>query len=209
MIFFTSDQHFGHENILRNLGSGRPFNSLNHMHSCIRANWFSSVSAEDTVYVLGDAAMGLFEETVQLFSDLPGSKFFVPGNHDRIGRTQSKARNERFRPLYEAAGFEVLEDVSWLNVDTSYGVQRVVLSHYPYAESSHSDGSEVVRDKFRKFRPVDEGFPLIHGHTHSRDRLNPEQPLQFHVGVDANSFAPVPLTEVQLWLESLRSDGVI
>lgn len=209
MIYFTSDQHFGHINIVKNLGQGRPFYNVDHMNSCIRANWFEVVRPEDVVYVLGDSAMGSFEETILLFADLPGEKLFIPGNHDKIGGTQSFNRNKTFRPLYEEVGFQILDDITSIGISTSYGNQEVLLSHYPYSESCGRDNAEARRDKFRKVRPINEGLPLIHGHTHSSERFDAMEPLQFHVGVDANNFTPVPLTDVQVWLESLKADGVL
>lgn len=207
--FFTSDQHIGHENIVHNLGEGRPFQSLNHMHSVSRNNWFQTVKPEDTVYVLGDAALGNLEQSILFFSDLPGHKKFMPGNHDKIGRTNSAARNSKFRPLYESVGFEILAENITITVDTSYGPQPVILSHYPYGESYVRDNSEQRKDKFLKVRPVNEGLPLIHGHTHSRKRFDEKEPLQFHVGVDANDFTPVDLTEIIDWLETLHTKELI
>lgn len=199
-IFFTSDQHFGHERILE-LGSGRPFENIGHHNISIVQNWFSVVEPEDTVFVLGDIAMGNFEESVKLFASLPGHKFFVPGNHDKIfSSTNSASRIERFTPMYEEVGFTILPENTSITLDTSWGAQEVLLSHFPYTVDSHSPEDRYAANRF-----VDEGLPIIHGHTHSRERFNLNNPREFHVGVDANSFTPVKDVEVVAWLEELKA----
>lgn len=203
-VWFTSDQHFGHERILE-LGSGRPFQNIGHHNVTIMNNWLSVVQPEDTVFVMGDIAMGNFEETVKLFSGLTGNKMFVPGNHDKIfSGANSQARIERFTPLYEAAGFTIMPENTSTTLETSWGVQEVLLSHFPYSGDSHS-----TVDRYAKNRFIDEGLPIIHGHTHSRDKLNSNNVREFHVGVDAHAFTPVHEGEIVAWLESLKGDGHI
>lgn len=54
--FFTSDTHFGHANII-NLCK-RPFRDVNHMNDMLVENWNSVVTDDDTVFYLGDFALG-------------------------------------------------------------------------------------------------------------------------------------------------------
>lgn len=69
-------------------------------------------------------------------------------------------------------------------------------SHYPYRGDSGSVDRHISR------RPVDNGVALIHGHTHSRVvRASGDQ---FHVGVDAFGFEPVPFDVIDTWLHALR-----
>jgi calcineurin-like phosphoesterase family protein len=205
--WFTSDTHILHENIVHNLGEGRPFHNMNHMLTSIRNNWVENVQPDDIIYHLGDMAMGNFEESIEFFRDLPGKKKFVPGNHDKIfSGTNNKTRMEMFTPLYESVGFEILPENTSIKVDVSWGTQEVLLSHFPYTETWYD--REGIKDKYAKNRPVNEGLPLIHGHTHSKERFSPN-PLEFHVGVDANGFTPVSVSEIVIWLESLRTASVI
>jgi calcineurin-like phosphoesterase family protein len=202
-IHFSSDHHILHENILK-LGEGRPFDSMHYMMSIIRDNWWKTVAEDDTIYLLGDIAMGDFTESIKFFQDLPGEKFFVPGNHDKNFSKNSNAHIERFTPLYEEVGFAILSENTHIMVPVSWGEQKVLLSHFPYAE----DYLIGRRDKYEKNRPVNKGLPVIHGHTHSRERFS-NDPLEFHVGVDANNFTPVSLDEVTVWLEGLKTAGII
>ena len=51
-IFFTSDLHFGHENVLR--FDHRPFASVEEMDDELIRRWNAKVAPGDLVYVLGD-----------------------------------------------------------------------------------------------------------------------------------------------------------
>lgn len=203
-MFFTSDQHFGHNRILE-LGDGRAFKSIGHHNVFIINKWLSVVKPEDTVFVMGDIAMGNFEETIQLFAGLTGEKFFIPGNHDKIfSGSNSQSRIERFAPLYEEVGFTILPENTSVELETSWGMQTVLLSHFPYSGDSHS-----IVDRYAENRYVDEGLPIIHGHTHSRQKLNPKNRREFHIGVDAHDFTPVNENEIIAWLEEIKNEGVI
>ena len=50
--FFTSDLHFGHENVIK--FDERPFNSVEEMDEELIKRWNNKVGKGDIVYVLGD-----------------------------------------------------------------------------------------------------------------------------------------------------------
>ena len=54
MIYFTSDLHFGHENVIR--FNNRPFRDEREMSRVLITNYNSIVRPDDTVYLLGDLA---------------------------------------------------------------------------------------------------------------------------------------------------------
>lgn len=188
MKFFTSDSHFSHTRILE-LGEGRPFKSIDHMNQVLIENAWSVMGEDDELYHLGDAAMGNFEESIKLLASMPGrKKFLIPGNHDKVfPRLNSAARIARFTPLYEDAGYEVLNIHELITLDMGDGHEREVrLSHVPYSPERYARRG----DKLAFARPVDDGKWLIHGHTHSADKIS-EHPREIHVGVDANNWTPV------------------
>lgn len=185
--FVTSDTHFGHARISEL--AGRPFSSVEKMDAELVRRWNEAVGPDDVVLHLGDVALGSIQHSLPLTAGLHGRRFLVPGNHDRVSTaTQSRSAIERFTPLYEEAGWTILPEV----VAGSRGGHRLIASHYPY----RGDSQEV--DRHVSHRPVDDGTPLIHGHTHSRD----EGPNgnQFHVGVDAFKYAPIPFDLIEAWL---------
>ena len=186
MRFFTSDTHIGHTNILT-LGDGRPFRDLAHMHSVLLKNAWETVGPEDELYHLGDAALGTFEDSLKVLAAFPGKKYLVPGNHDKIfPRLNTATRIERFKPMYEDAGYEVLDLHPTITFDVDGKLIEVRLSHVPYSPERYSGRS----DKLAFARPEDDGKWLIHGHTHSKDKIS-EHPREIHVGVDANNWTPV------------------
>lgn len=191
--FVTSDTHFSHARISEL--AGRPFSTVDEMDAELIRRWNDLVTPEDVVLHLGDVALGPIEESIQLTSRLHGRRFLIPGNHDRVSpATQSKRAIERFRPLYEDAGWQILPKI----VTGTRGGRRVLASHYPYS------GDTQDEDRHSSHRPVDRGLPLLHGHTH--DRTSGPDGHQFHVGVDAFDFAPIPMTLVDAWLEDLRRE---
>lgn len=52
MVYFTSDLHLGHENVIKLCN--RPFDSIEEMDEALIRNWNRKVTNGDTVYVLGD-----------------------------------------------------------------------------------------------------------------------------------------------------------
>jgi calcineurin-like phosphoesterase family protein len=78
-IFFTSDTHLGHANIIKYCH--RPFSSVEEMDGTIIKNWNSVVSEQDLVYHLGDFA---FRQHHSYRKQLNGEIIFIEGNHDKV-----------------------------------------------------------------------------------------------------------------------------
>lgn len=78
-VFFTSDTHYGHANIIKYCN--RPFNSVEHMNNQMIANWNNRVSHDDIVYHVGDFAF--MKNHRSILDRLNGSKHIVLGNHDK------------------------------------------------------------------------------------------------------------------------------
>ena len=53
-VYFTSDLHFGHKNIIRY--DHRPFSSVQEMDAELIRRWNNKVKDEDLVYILGDVS---------------------------------------------------------------------------------------------------------------------------------------------------------
>lgn len=189
--FVTSDHHFGHARIIEL--AERPFTSLGVMHGELIAAWNRMVGPEDVVLHLGDLALGNREESIGLTAALNGRKLLVPGNHDTISSVYrcSAAHKRRTRDLLDQYDWEVLPET----IIGERNGRRIVASHYPYRGDSQDEERHI------EARPVDEGLPLLHGHTHDRD--GGPHGRMFHVGVDGNSFAPVPMTVIDQWLGTL------
>jgi calcineurin-like phosphoesterase family protein len=177
-IFFTSDLHLGHERIIDLCG--RPFENVNDMNDTIVNNWNLVVNDDDTVFVLGDVALGKIDESLQLINKLRGHKLLVPGNHDRCWSGHKKVR-----PIdivrYRNVGFTILDNVSYY--------QRWKLCHFPTAGDSYTE------DRYPEFRPkLDSNEWLIHGHVHTMWQILNNQ---INVGVDVWNFFPVSEAQIR------------
>ncbi len=185
--FFTSDTHFGHKNIIAY--SDRPFRDFDEMDWKMVANWNERVGPTDVVYHLGDVAMGLTDRWDAILKALNGYKVLVVGNHDRIFKGMSKAQNDKWDDKYHEWFDEVVDNYRGLWLDDGTIVD---LSHFPYNGDSH-DG-----DRYEEYRLYDAGRVLVHGHTHSHEKVSRSSrgTKQIHVGVDAWDYRPVSEDEV-------------
>lgn len=173
--WFTSDPHYGHRNIIG--FSHRPFLNVDEMNAGLIRRWNHLVQPGDTVYVLGDFALGP-SGTIGIAGQLVGHKVLVAGNHDRCWFGHGKG-HKLWEAQYLRAGFdEILQGV----VDYDLLGTPVKLCHFPYVGDSHDS------DRFIPYRPVDEGGWLLHGHIHTSWVTNDRM---INVGVDAWNYRPV------------------
>lgn len=181
--WFYSDPHFGHKRICEL--AYRPFASAEEMNAELVRRYQESVRSSDLVLWCGDCFFTSFEESKKILSSLPGRKALVIGNHDR-----SAAR-------MAAMGFEIVVSELQLRV----GDHPVRVSHYPYQYASRPEDEKRYVKRMPQPKP---GEALIHGHTHSKKRVNGRA---IHVGVDAWDFAPVHCSEVIDLVENVLRKG--
>ena len=120
-IFFTSDHHFGHTNVIQY--SQRPFKDLAHMHETLIERWNSVVHSQDEVYHLGDLFLCSQEEALRIRARLNGRIYLVLGNHDKTAASLPHL-------------FEWAKEMYYLRHEK----HRVVLCHYAmrvWRNSSH------------------------------------------------------------------------
>jgi calcineurin-like phosphoesterase family protein len=80
-IWFTSDTHFGHANILKY--DRRPFMTIEEHDEELIRRWNTAVKPGDTVYHLGDVAWHRDVVAIDsLLGRLHGTKILILGNHD-------------------------------------------------------------------------------------------------------------------------------
>lgn len=111
-IFYISDLHFGHSNIIRY--DHRPYKNANEMDQDLIKKWNDVVSDEDFVYILGDISWHHEPKTVEIFKQLKGHKILVKGNHDYVSNVLSQCFNKI---------------VDYLEINDNG--TKVVMSHYP------------------------------------------------------------------------------
>lgn len=181
MLWFTSDTHFGHANVLH--FTDRPFGDIAHMNRALINAINERVAPTDDLYILGDFSYQMTAvEAAALRSKINCRKVhIVPGNHDKDWTHK------------DVAGTFIVEPpIVRINI---YG-QKIVLSHYPLMEwQSMSRGSWHLHGH-------------IHSAGSVYNELNRKQGLmRYDVGVDANDLAPVSLDEIRAWFEGVEFYG--
>jgi calcineurin-like phosphoesterase family protein len=171
-MFFTSDHHFNHTNIIRH--SNRPFSSLEEMHEQLVSRWNSAVSPRDVVYHLGDFALswgkkhdGVVEELLRVCN---GRKTLIVGNHDKKAVLRSN--------LWEAV-------VPYHELKIGLGgvhKQRIVMCHYA----------------LRTWNQMHRGAWMLHGHSHGS--LTDVGGKTLDVGVDCHNYTPISLEYVREYM---------
>jgi calcineurin-like phosphoesterase family protein len=181
-IWFTSDQHFGHANIIKYCN--RPFESAEQMNEELVRRHNSLVGLEDIVYHLGDFSMSKAMVPIYL-SRLNGKHILIAGNHDHCHPVHAKKAEkiQRLTKQYLDWGFSEVH----LSIELMIGNQAVRLHHMPY----HSDHAADI--SYKEMRPVNDGRWLLHGHIHEKWK---QQDRMINVGVDVWNFYPVSLDEI-------------
>jgi len=173
MIYFTADNHFRHENIIKYCN--RPFVDIKAHDEMLVHNWNATVRPKDEVYVLGDFIFARSQEDVLgLASRLNGKKYLILGNHDKPG--------------YCEGSFEWIKDY---HVFTAHN-KTWVLFHYPIwswfrrAKGAIHLYGHVHNTVSQPDCPLD--LQVL------RDRSN-----CINVGVDVCDFRPVSAVDLALW----------
>ena len=154
-IFYISDWHYGHENVIR--FDDRPFASLRHMNGTLISRWNDTVGPDDMVYVLGDMFWCQQEEAEGVLEALNGKIFLIKGNHDRIWGGKFRKR------LSGVLDYAEISDEG----------RHVILCHYPiltfknhmrgwchlYGHVHNSEEYDMV-ESFRKTMEKRQKLPL-------------------------------------------------
>ena len=176
-IWFTSDTHFGHKNIIN--FCERPFRDIDEMDEAIITKWNNKVGKDDIVFHLGDFAFSSNKRWQELIYRLNGKIYLILGNHDIT----------RWPGTYTMEQFDRVENQMLLKIDNKY---KVYLNHFPFL---CYDGT---------YRNYKDCTIQLHGHVHERtgdtgkdaQRIKYRFPYQYDVGVDNNNFEPISWKEI-------------
>ena len=168
MVYFTSDLHLGHENVIKLCN--RPFDSIEEMDEALIHNWNRKVTNGDTVYVLGDLMYKSKKPPEEYLRQLKGKKHLIVGNHDRSWYSKCQL------------------DSSFLSVNNllymTDGKRQYTLCHDPMMSWPHMARCYMV-------------FGHIHGNTDAEYwPLIQRSDLMLNGGVDVNGFEPVTFDEM-------------
>lgn len=175
-VFFTSDHHFGHRNVIE--FCKRPFGDVDEMTEAMIDRHNEVVRPGDLVYILGD----MFWRSVRKESAnailwrMNGQKYYIWGNHEETMRDIQNDPQMREH-------FVWYRDIANIHpADTPH----IILCHYAMRtwEGSHK------------------GAWQLYGHSHNGLSKSvagvtlEESPLSMDVGVDTHNFYPWHLDEV-------------
>ncbi|MCD8003450.1 MAG: hypothetical protein LUG88_06020 [Clostridia bacterium] len=167
MVYFISDTHFGHENVIR--FCNRPFASVNEMDEFMIQAWNSRVTERDRVYIMGDMFFRC-ENPESILHRLKGHKNLIVGNHD--GSWMDKVDLNRY-----------FDSVNLMH-ETNDGKRPVTLCHYPMVSWKHDSRSFMIHGHIHNDTTAD-FFPFLL----TRDNI-------LNAGVDINGYKPVTFDEL-------------
>lgn len=130
MIYFTSDIHFNHKNIIKYAPTFRKYNSIPEMNKGLIELWNNTVTPDDTVYNLGDVMFGsiMIKENYDLLDRLNGKHYLIAGNHDET--IKNPENKDILLRAIKADGNKLFEDiVDYLEI--SIDNKFICMSHYP------------------------------------------------------------------------------
>lgn len=199
--WFTSDLHIGHKLVSGLRGfwlpgqNGEPAVPDTDEHDRVLAErWDACVAPDDMVWILGDLSINSGPQVIEWVSKRPGIKNLVSGNHDKshtaIFRKLAQGKMDEWSMLFES-----IQDETEIEIDG----HPVTLSHFPSWDWGDGPGRGEAR--YEKFRPwVKDETIILHGHTHGTEKGHGRE---YHVGVDAHEFFPVPESTIIEWIETL------
>ena len=167
MIYYISDTHFGHENVIKLCD--RPFADVREMNQTLIDRWNAKVRGDDTVYVLGDMFFRC-PDPESILKQLKGKKRLITGNHDGSWMTVLNV-------------FDYFISVDTM-LETSVDGCGVTMCHYPLLTWRHQNRTYMIHGHIHNDTASD-FWPLI---------LKRERVL--NAGVDVNGFEPVTLAEL-------------
>lgn len=166
-VFVTSDNHFGHKNIIYYEHRDTQLdisNIVEHDNKLIE-NWNKVVHKKDLVIILGDFSFHKASKTMDILNQLNGYKILIEGNHDCNYLKDKSFDKSLFLAIYEYKEFH-------------YKGNHICFMHYPIQSFKNMDS---------KGRP----YVHIHGHIHSAPYTVPMH--SYNAGVDINDYYPIPL----------------
>ena len=175
-VFFTSDTHFYHDNIIN--FCGRPFKNVEVMNETLIANWNSVVGPDDIVFHLGDFCLGGSAEWTNILNRLNGKIYLIVGNHD------IKNLRQGYYSRFEHIAMQMHIEV---------GKQKIYLNHCPFLCYGGA-----YRDTWQLFGHV---HTSKQNTGIDAPRLHMLFPTQYDVGVDNNNFTPVSFEQVKRIIE--------
>ncbi len=182
MWFYTSDQHYGHKNVIKYCN--RPFGSVEEMDETMIERHNSKIQSHDDVVFLGDFSFHRdVSITLGILKRLNGRKHWIKGNHDH------KETVKKCGHLFDWVNQYFEQKIK--DPDAMNSEQRIILCHYPMVS----------------WNSMSRGAWHLHGHTHNSlsglvmQYGNKQIPYYSNkvldMGVDVHNFYPLSYEEIK------------
>ena len=169
-LFFTSDTHFFHENVIN--FCNRPFESNEQQTIELIKRWNEVVPKDGIVFHSGDLAWtGDIGRILSLVKSLNGTIYLISGNHDY----QNKLDREVIKNIFRSYNGDFMDIANLLVVKDNN--QQMTICHYPMLYWPNN-------------------AIMLHGHVHSGPKstardIVPFHPMRYDIGVDNNNYYPI------------------
>lgn len=171
-LFFTSDTHFFHANIIKYCN--RPFESVEDQNEQLIDNWNRIVPKDGTVIVAGDFIQSSSIDNLKyLINQLNGTIHLVMGNHDYQNRLDRTIIKEIFNNrVYDVLNLKIPDG------------EEFFISHYPHMywprNTYHLHGH-------------------VHsGPKSASSELVPFHYKRYDIGVDNNDYQPISYNDLMV-----------
>lgn len=170
MIYFISDMHLSHKNILKYCH--RPFETIEEMNETLISNWNNVVKPDDLIYNLGDLTLGNPNIVNNVMSQLNGNVHLICGNHDYWMKSKS-ARDH----------FIAIDREKIITVRLGKEKKRILLTHFP-REIEGTSFDYII-------------YGHIHNNEHDPFwEYQKTRPNVLNACVDVNDFKPVTFQQL-------------
>lgn len=187
--WFTSDEHYGHDNIVKY--SRRPYSDAYEMEIDFVRRHNQVVGKQDEVWHLGDFSFGSAKDVAEILEKLNGTHVLVSGNHDRCHPCHQRWR--RAANQYVRAGFAQVLPEATIELE---GVGTVFACHLPPWVGSAED--VFYGRSYNALRPKEGPIPQLCGHVHEKwkSRGGIDGFVVLNVGVDVWDYTPVSEAQI-------------
>jgi calcineurin-like phosphoesterase family protein len=197
-IFFTSDFHLFHNNVLK--FDNRPFEDVHEMHIAIEERWNEVVTENDIVIYLGDLSFARRDDINYvhgIMHSLNGVIHYVMGNHDKLEDIKKIGVFESIQDYLEVRITHMGEDPDHIGalkrIETLF-----CCMHYPiYSWNKKHHGSYMV-----------------HGHCHGN--MHHGEDASFYigrraidVGCNIHNYTPVSYLDIMEKLDDIPLDRLV
>lgn len=169
MIYFTSDLHLYHKNIIEY--AHRPFETVEEMNETIIHNINTEVSKNDFLFILGDFCFLSVKQSIKQLKRIRCNNIvFTQGNHDQRSLI-NRIREETDKKIVT----HYINERPTMNV----GGTTLLYNHIPVPDIPKID------------------YINLHGHIHTEGHYSIINKGYYDVGVDNNEFKPISMRKIR------------